>query len=165
MSTATATPTTNGIYQISDYRSRWCQLYEIGLEGDSGEFFQTALGDHADLLPEVRRQFQRVRPEMYRTVRGLEDGEDFDLNAAVAARIDARVGIAPSNRLYLARKREERDVATLFLVDMSASTDEPLAEDHSPTRASAQKDRPARPHYRRNQGNLGDHVAGTRGDR
>ncbi len=115
-------------YQISDYRSRWCRLYEIGLEGDSGEFFQTALGDHAQLLPEVRRHFQRIRPEMYRTVRGLEDGEDFDLNAAIAARIDARAGIAPSSRLYVARKREERDVATLFLVDMSASTDEPLAD-------------------------------------
>ncbi len=118
-------------YQIADYRSRWCQLFEIGMDGDSGEFFQTALGDHADLLPEVRRQFQRIRPEVYRTVRGLEDGEDFDLNAAVNARIDARAGIAPSSRLYVARKREERDVATLFLVDMSASTDEPLAEDSS----------------------------------
>lgn len=118
-------------YQISDYRSRWCRLYEIGLDGDSGEFFQTALGDHADLLPEVRRQFQRIRPEMYRTVRGLEDGEDFDLNAAISARIDTRAGIAPSNRLYVARKREERDVATLFLLDMSASTDEPLAAEHA----------------------------------
>lgn len=118
-------------YQIADYRSRWCRLYEIGLDGDSGEFFQTALSNHADLLPEVRRQFQRIRPEMYRTVRGLEDGEDFDLNAAVAARLDTRAGIAPSNRLYVARKREERDVATLFLVDMSASTDEPLVREDS----------------------------------
>lgn len=116
-------------YQIADYRSQWCQLYEIGLDGDAGEFFQTALGEHADLLPEVRRQFQRIRPEMYRTVRGLEDGEDFDLNAAVNSRIDARAGVAPSSRLYVARKREERDVAVLFLVDMSASTDEPLVDD------------------------------------
>ena len=56
---------------------------------------------------------------MYRAVRGLEDGEDFDLNAAIAARVDAR-RLAPSSRLYVARKREERDVAALFLVDMSA---------------------------------------------
>ncbi|MBX3023304.1 hypothetical protein KF840_00165 [bacterium] len=113
-------------YHIDDYRSAWCRLYELNIEGDSGEFFTQALGDYARLIPEVRRQFQRVRPEMYRTVRGLEDGEDFDLNAAIAARVDRRAGLAPSSRVYVARKREERDVATLFLVDMSASTDEPF---------------------------------------
>jgi hypothetical protein len=113
-------------YHIDDYRSRWCHLYEVSLDGDSGEFFNQVLGDYSRLIPEVRRQFQRIRPEMYRTVRGLEDGEDFDLNAAIAARVDARAGFAPSSRVYVARKREERDVATLFLVDMSASTDEPF---------------------------------------
>ncbi len=115
-------------YHIGDYRSRWCRLYEVGIEGDSGEFFTQALGDYARLIPEVRRQFQQIRPEMYRTVRGLEDGEDFDLNAAIAARVDLRAGSAPSSKLYVARKREERDVATLFLLDMSASTDEPLVK-------------------------------------
>jgi nitric oxide reductase activation protein len=113
-------------YHIGDYRSRWCRLQELSLDGDSGEFFNRALGDYARLIPEVRRQFQRIRPEMYRKVRGLEDGEDFDLNAAVEARVETRAGRAPSSKLYVARKREERDVATLFLVDMSASTDEPL---------------------------------------
>jgi nitric oxide reductase NorD protein len=113
-------------YHIDDYRSRWCRVYEVNLEGDSGEFFTQTLGDYARLIPEVRRQFQRIRPEMYRVVRGLEDGEDFDLNAAIAARVDARAGLSPSSRLYVARQREERDVATLFLVDMSASTDEPF---------------------------------------
>lgn len=115
-------------YHIGDYRNRWCRLREIHLDGDSGEFFNQALTDYANVIPEVRRQFQRVRPEMYRTVRGLEDGEDFDLNAVIDARIEARAGRAPSNKLYVARKREERDVATLFLVDMSASTDEPLVK-------------------------------------
>ncbi len=57
---------------------------------------------------------------------GLEDGEDFDLNAVIDARADRRSGHAPSSKLYQARQREERDVATLFLVDMSASTDEPV---------------------------------------
>lgn len=128
-------------YHIDDYRSRWCRLFEVTLEGDSGEFFNQALGDYARLIPEVRRQFQRIRPEMYRIVRGLEDGEDFDLNAAIAARVDARAGLAPSNRLYVARKREERDVATLFLVDMSASTDEPYADAAAPARAGGRSRR------------------------
>jgi nitric oxide reductase NorD protein len=113
-------------YHIADYRSRWCRLREISLESDGGEFFHSALAEYAAMIPEVRQQFQRIRPEMYRLVRGLEDGEDFDLNAAVTARVEFRARRSPSTKLYVARKREERDVTTLFLLDMSASTDEPL---------------------------------------
>lgn len=114
-------------YHIGDYRPRWCTLLEIGLDGDSGVFFHQTLTAYASIMPEIRRQFQRIRPEMYRVVRGLEDGEDFDLNAAVSARVDVRARRSPSPKLYVARHREERDVATLFLLDMSASTDEPVA--------------------------------------
>jgi nitric oxide reductase activation protein len=113
-------------YAIRDYRPRWCHLEEVNLGGDAGEFFQDTLTRYADLLPEVRRQFQRLRPERYLKVRGLEDGEDFDLNAAVEARVELRARRSPSQRLYVARRAEERDVATLFLIDMSASTDEPV---------------------------------------
>ena len=120
-------------YHISDYRSRWCRLREVALTSDGGEFFNDALNEYAAMIPEVRQQFQRIRPEMYRVVRGLEDGEDFDLNAAVTARVEFRARRSPSSKLYVARKREERDVATLFLLDMSASTDEPLEK---PTSAS-----------------------------
>lgn len=113
-------------YRIGDYRQRWCRLEEIVLPSDGGEFFQEALARHADLLPEVRRQFQRLRPERLQRIRGLEDGEDFDLNAVIEAAIDRRARRTPSSRLYVARRREERDVATLFLVDTSASTDQPV---------------------------------------
>jgi nitric oxide reductase activation protein len=65
-----------------------------------------------------------VRPESWRTVRGLEDGDDFDLNAAIDARAEWRARRSPSPKLYTARARIEREVATLFLLDMSASTDE-----------------------------------------
>ena len=119
-------------YHIGDYRSRWCRLREVDIEGDSGAFFNDALVEYAAILPEIRRQFQRIRPDMYRVVRGLEDGEDFDLNAAINARVDIRARRSPSPKLYVARRRQERDVATLFLIDMSASTDEPLARITAP---------------------------------
>jgi len=111
-------------YLISDYRAQWCRVHEIAPDGDNGEFFTGTLLRYADVLPEVRRQFLRVKPEGYRTIHGLLDGEDFDLNAVVDARSDLRSGATPDGKLYVARQREERDVATLFLLDMSASTDE-----------------------------------------
>src|SRR5207244_10001620 len=82
---------------------------------------------HSRLPPRVLPQSQRTRHKMSRTIRGLEDCEDFDLNSTIDARIDVRARRAPSTRLYRSRVREARDVATLFLLDMSASTDEPLA--------------------------------------
>ena len=113
-------------YQISDYRSRWCRLREIVLVGDSGEYFSQTLNDYAALTPAVKHEFQRIRPEQYRTVRGLEDGEEFDFNAVVTAATDIRAGVSPSPKLYTIRRQTERDVAALFLLDMSASTDEPI---------------------------------------
>jgi nitric oxide reductase activation protein len=57
----------------------------------------------------------------------LEDGEHIDLDAAISARVDRRSGLAPSSKLYIARQPLERDVAALFLIDLSASTDSHLA--------------------------------------
>ncbi|MBM4257775.1 MAG: VWA domain-containing protein [Deltaproteobacteria bacterium] len=113
-------------YQIGDYRSRWCKLREIILAGDAGEYFSQTLNDYAALTPAVKHEFQRIRPEQYRVVRGLEDGEEFDFNAVVTAANDVRAGVSPSSKLYTIRRQTERDVAALFLLDMSASTDEPI---------------------------------------
>lgn len=115
-------------YLLEDYRPNWCRLVELSVGSDGGEFFSRTLEQYAHLLPLVRREFQKLRPESYKVVRGLEAGEDFDLNAVVDARSDRRARSAPSTKLYLARQREERDVAVLFLVDMSASTDEPVTD-------------------------------------
>jgi hypothetical protein len=49
-------------------------------------------------------------------------------STSIADRIarDAPDGQIPDGRVYKARKKEARDVATLFLLDMSASTDRPI---------------------------------------
>ena len=79
-------------HPIADYRARWCPRARDRLDGDNGEFFTGTLLRYAEVLPEVRRQFLRVKPEGYCTIHGLLDGEDFDLNAAV----DARSTCAPA---------------------------------------------------------------------
>jgi nitric oxide reductase NorD protein len=117
-------------YAMNDYRRNWCRLREIVPEGDDGEFYSRTLRQYAEMLPQIRRHFQRIRPASYRMVRGLEDGDDFDLDRAVEHRVARAMGNSPDPRVYKARKKEARDVATLFLLDMSASTDEPIHQDN-----------------------------------
>jgi nitric oxide reductase NorD protein len=113
-------------YVANDYRRNWCRLREMPMVGDEGDFFARTLERYSELLPLVRRHFQRIRPASYRLVRGLEDGEEIDLDRMVEARVSLHMGESPDTRVYKARKKEARDVATLFLLDMSASTDEPI---------------------------------------
>jgi hypothetical protein len=115
-------------YQIGDYRRRWCRLTETDVEGDGGRYVGGVLGRCTELITRVRHEFLLMRPEQFRKVRGMDDGDDFDLNAIVEAHADRRTRRTPSERLYVSRRREERDVATLFLIDMSASTDEPVTK-------------------------------------
>ena len=113
-------------YVAADYRRNWCRLREILLDGDNGDFFAATLERYAEVLPQVRRHFQKIRPASYRMVRGLEDGDEIDVDRTIEARVARRMGEIPDGRVYKARKKEARDVATLFLLDMSASTDEPI---------------------------------------
>lgn len=113
-------------HRITDYRHRWCRVSEQEIDGDGGRYFNRMMAGSADLVARIKREFLLMRPEQFRKVRGMQDGEDFDINALVDAHADRRTRRTPSDRLYVARRREERDVATLFLIDMSASTDEPL---------------------------------------
>jgi nitric oxide reductase NorD protein len=113
-------------YILGDYRRSWCRLREIQVAGDAGDFYNRTLERYSELLPQVRRHFQRIRPASYRMVRGLEDGEEIDLDRTVESRVARLMGENPDPRVYRARKKEARDVATLFLLDMSASTDEPV---------------------------------------
>jgi nitric oxide reductase activation protein len=115
-------------YLINDYRPRWCQLREILLEGDSSELVHQIRKEHSALITAVRRHFQRIRPEMLRRVKRLRDGEEIDLNDAIEAVIDRKAGLTPSDRIYQNRERKTRDVATAFLLDLSASTDEWLVK-------------------------------------
>jgi nitric oxide reductase NorD protein len=116
-------------YVAADYRRNWCRLREIPVEGEGSDFFETTLQRYSELLPQVRRNFQRIRPASYRMVRGLEDGDEIDFDRTIESRVARRMGEIPDNRLYKARKKEARDVSTLFLLDMSASTDEPIHRD------------------------------------
>ena len=76
----------------------------------------------------MRRQFELVIPESFRKVRRVIDGEDLDLDAAIEATIDRHIGLTPSEKIWWRRNKLERDVAVVFLLDMSASTAEAIDE-------------------------------------
>lgn len=109
---------------IDDYRLDWCRLIEREARPGSATFVQEVLSANSPLLASLRKQFERLRPEQTRPERDLLDGEEIDLDRAVESLVDRHCGLPGRERLYRRRTKVERDVCTLFLLDMSSSTDE-----------------------------------------
>jgi hypothetical protein len=115
-------------YQMQDYRRGWCRLNEIVLDEEDTSFIQETRQRHAELLNQIRQQFQLLKPEMFKKIKRLIDGEEIDLDSAIEAHIDRRAGNMPSEKVYTRRQKRDRDVAAAFLLDMSASTDDEVPE-------------------------------------
>jgi hypothetical protein len=113
-------------FRAGDYRPRWCRILERTLEEGQPEFFENALLEHAGLVYQTRKQFELMKPELFRKIKKLPDGEDLDLDAVVEFITDKKQGLPASDKIYWRRNKIERDVAVAFLLDMSASTDEEI---------------------------------------
>lgn len=111
-------------YQISDYRSKWCTLFEHRDLDSDEQYVREVLRDHQDLARKIRQQLNKVKPEMLRKVKGVDEGEELDLERTISYVVDRRAGLTPDDNIYIQRQRKDRDVSTLFLLDMSASTDD-----------------------------------------
>jgi hypothetical protein len=108
--------------ELSDYRTRWCRVIErIGSRG-SRSFVEMVRSRYSGVISSIRHQFQMLRPENMRRIRGEIDGEDYDLQAVIDYALDKRSTGLINDRLYTRKLRRERDVAVSFLLDMSSST-------------------------------------------
>jgi hypothetical protein len=113
-------------YVHRQYLPHWCRLYEERLEGDQNpdlHTLQTVMRRHG---PSVQKAFEQIRPQGLQRVHRVADGDELDFNALIAARQDIRAGQTPDERVYSRRDRVHRDVCAAFLVDLSASTDDPI---------------------------------------
>lgn len=115
-------------FRAGDYKPNWCAVQEKIVEEGDLQFFNDTLSNYRRLLSEVKRQFELVTPQAFRKVQRLTDGEEIDLDAAIESTIELRNGITPSEKIYWLRNKVERDVAVVFLLDMSASTAEAIDE-------------------------------------
>ena len=120
-------------HELAGYRRRWCHLREkpidpagaaaSGAAASADRFVDETRRLHADLLRRVRKQFELLKPGEFRRMRRLIEGEELDLDRVVETHVDRRAGRPSDGAVYMSRRRQHRDVAAAFLLDMSASTD------------------------------------------
>jgi nitric oxide reductase NorD protein len=85
------------------------------------DFPARTLRKYHGVVRQLRRSFEALRGD--ETVQEQQSvGDDVDIDALVEATVDLQSGLEMSERLFLKRHKVERDIAVMFMVDMSGST-------------------------------------------
>ncbi|MCU0540273.1 MAG: hypothetical protein MUF46_10375 [Desulfobacterales bacterium] len=107
---------------LGDYLPDHVRLRERVPPGGDAGFYAAVLARHAGLVRRARRVFEALRPEGVKRLRRWPEGDEFDYRQMIEAAVDRRAGRLPSERLFIKRLKQRREVAVLVLVDVSRST-------------------------------------------
>ncbi len=108
-------------YRRQGYRKNWCTLHCKSLTPVYSSFIRNTLDKYHGLTIRLRHQFEMMRSQEH-FVKRQREGDDIDFDALVESISDIKAGLPGSDRLFIRLQRDERDIAVLFLVDMSNST-------------------------------------------
>ena len=109
-------------YRRDGYRKNWCSLRERELTGVQSDFIPLTLQKYHGQLKKIKRQFELMHTQE-RFARRRRSGDDIDLDALIDSLGDQCAGLPASENLFIQLIRDQRSITTLFLVDMSNSTE------------------------------------------
>jgi nitric oxide reductase NorD protein len=111
-----------------DFRTSWCTVRHRDILKGDPSFIDDTLERYQGEVLLIRRQFERLRPDRIKRYFRQRDGDELDLDALTEAIVDARAGTPMRDNVFIRRDKKQRDVAVLFLLDMSDSTDQLVTE-------------------------------------
>lgn len=113
-------------YQIQLHRPDWATIYERRQPKGDPEDIKMILDEYKPVAHRIKQIIDLLTPEGVQRMRGLEDGDEIDLNAAVDAMISIRMGEQPNPRITMRNVVKNRDLSVVVLMDLSESTNEAM---------------------------------------
>ncbi|MDH3670435.1 MAG: VWA domain-containing protein [Gammaproteobacteria bacterium] len=108
-------------YRRQHYRKNWCVLRELDVHPLDEPFVDLVLDKYGGLLSHLRKTFEALRGEDTR-LKKQKNGDNIDVDAVVEGYADLCHGIEMPERLFIKKHKLDRNIAVMFMVDMSGST-------------------------------------------
>jgi nitric oxide reductase NorD protein len=108
-------------YRRKHYRKSWCVVREMPVAEKHDDFVDRVKVKYKRLLVGLRRTFEAMRDED-QLLKRQAFGDGVDIDAFVESWADRHMGLEMSDRLFTRMHRQERNIAVMFMVDMSGST-------------------------------------------
>lgn len=114
-------------YQIQLERPAWATVLEKRPKRGDLQLIDEITSQHKRTINRLKFLLDALQPQGVTRIRKLEDGDEVDVNAAIRAMIDIRMGQQPDQRIMMRSVRKIRDISVMVLLDLSESTNEKVA--------------------------------------
>ncbi len=113
-------------YHIQLHRPDWVTVYERRQKKGDPDDIRAIMDAYRPVAHRIKQIIDLLTPDGVQRKRGLEDGDEIDINAAVDAMISIRMGEQPNPRITMRNVIKNRDLAVVVLLDLSESTNEAM---------------------------------------
>lgn len=105
-----------------EYKPNFCKVYPKTQQETDSIYYKNTLQKNASTLTGLRKMLTSVNNK-YQQQRRQTQGEDFDLDALTDLYVDIHSKHTPSENIYLSKRKKEKDLSILILLDISLSSD------------------------------------------
>jgi nitric oxide reductase NorD protein len=126
-------------YQIQLERPAWATVLEKRARAGDLTIIDGITAQYKREIHRMKFLLDAMQPQGVQRIRRLEDGDEIDINAAIASFTDIRLGNQPDPRIMMRSVRKTRDFSILVLLDLSESTNEKVQDQEYSVRELTQQ--------------------------
>lgn len=104
------------------YLPDYCKVYPKTQLKTAPDYYTRTISKYKTTLSDLRKMLTSVNNKMQMQRRQVQ-GDSFDLDALTDLYADIHSKVTPDERVYLSKRKKDKDIAILLLLDLSLSSD------------------------------------------
>lgn len=109
-------------FKTKNYKKDFCKVYPRLQMLTDVNYYQKTIAKNASALMGLRKMLTSVNNKMQQQRRQIQ-GDEFDIDAIIDLYTDVHARKTPSENIYIANRKKEKDISILLLLDVSLSSD------------------------------------------
>lgn len=109
-------------YSKRVYKDNYCKVYPKTLMKTDSNYYKDTIQENRSTLLGLRKMLTAVNNK-YQKQRRQPQGDEFDIDAITDLYVDVKSGHTPSEKIYLSKRKKEKDISIMLLLDISLSSD------------------------------------------
>ncbi len=109
-------------FQKRVYKKDYCKVFHRLPDKTNPGYYKNTIEQNSSLLIRLKKNFAILNNKWQQKRRQI-DGDNIDIDAATNFFIDVKTKHTPSEKIYFANRKTAKELALLFLLDLSLSSD------------------------------------------